>query len=371
MAKKIYIIAGEASGDLHGANLVKALLHKQSDMQIRAWGGDLMQAAGADVVKHYRDLAFMGFAEVLMNIRTIMRNFEYCRQDISAFAPDAVIFIDYPGFNLRMAKWAHQQKIRTFYYISPQIWAWKQGRVEQIKQFVDRVFCVLPFEKAFYEKFGYKADFVGHPLLDEINQEHSETVQSIRERLQLGTQPVIALLPGSRKQEINSKLPVMLEAAAHFPDHLCIIAGAPGQSKAAYEPYLKNNNIRLVFGETYALMRIARAGMITSGTATLEAALFRLPQVVCYKANAISYAIAKRLIKVKFISLVNLILDREAVKELIQQEMTPQRIAEEMQGLLHDGPRRANIMADYDQLHHILGGPGASERTATEVLKSL
>lgn len=371
MAKKIYIIAGEASGDLHGANLVKALLRRQPDLEIRAWGGDLMQAAGADVVKHYRDLAFMGFAEVLMNIRTIMRNFEFCRRDISTFDPDAVIFIDYPGFNLRMAKWAHGQNIKTFYYISPQIWAWKQGRVEQIKQFVDRVFCVLPFEKAFYEKFGYKADFVGHPLLDEMNEQYSETEQSIRERLKLGNQPIIALLPGSRKQEIRTKLPVMLEAAAQFPDHLCIIAGAPGQSQEAYAPYLKNNNTRLVFGETYALMRIARAGMITSGTATLEAALFRLPQVVCYKANSISYAIAKRLIKVKFISLVNLILDREAVKELIQHEMTPQRIGEELHGLLNEGHRRQTILADYDQLHHILGGPGASERTATEVLKSL
>lgn len=368
--KRLYIIAGEASGDLHGGNLVKALKAK-APLEIRGWGGDRMEAAGAHIVKHYRELAFMGFAEVILNIRTILRNFKICKADIEAFQPDALVLIDYPGFNLRMAEWAHQKGIKVYYYISPQIWAWKQGRVEKIKKYVDRMFCVLPFEKAFYARFDYQADFVGHPLLDELQQTKQDDDSGFRQRLGIGDAPIIGLFPGSRKQEISTMLPVMLEAASHFPQHVCIIAGAPGQTADTYAPYLEGNSIKLVFGETYSIMRFARAGLVTSGTATLEAGLFRMPQAVCYRGNAISYAIARRLVKIKYISLVNLVLDRPAVNELIQHDMTAAKLRSTLANLLSDTPERRQLLSDYHELALALGGGGASERTANEVLKSL
>jgi lipid-A-disaccharide synthase len=368
--KKLYIIAGEASGDLHGGNLVKALKAKAL-LEIRGWGGDRMEAAGATIVKHYRELAFMGFAEVIMNIRTILRNFKTCKADIEAFGPDAIILIDYPGFNLRMAEWAHSRGIKVYYYISPQIWAWKQSRVEKVKKFVDRMFCVLPFEQAFYARFGYSADFVGHPLLDELQHTRADSDSDFRKRLGIEEAPIIGLFPGSRKQEISTMLPVMLDAARHFPDHVCVIAGAPGQTKDTYAPYLSDHKVKLAFGETYSIMRYARAGLVTSGTATLEAGLFKLPQAVCYKGNAISYAIARRLVKVKYISLVNLVLDRPAVRELIQHDMTAGMLRDTLAALLHDTPERKHLLEEYDALAVALGGGGASERTANEVLKSL
>jgi lipid-A-disaccharide synthase len=369
---KIYMIAGEASGDLHGANLIKALRQINERCEIRCWGGDQMQAAGAEVVKHYRDLAFMGFVEVIANIGTIMRNFAFCRADIESFQPDVLILIDYPGFNLRMAKWAHEKGIRVFYYISPQIWAWKQSRVHDIKRTVDEMYCVLPFEKAFYERFNYPVHFVGHPLLDAVADLQSESEEAWRARNKLGNKPIIALLPGSRKQEISTMLPVMLAACKRFANNYSVIvAGAPGQEAQFYASFIQENDAELLFGETYSILRFARAGMVTSGTATLEAALFKMPQVVCYKGSSISYAIAKRLVKVKYISLVNLILDRPAVREMIQGDMNENSVSAELDALLHDSQKRKEIEDAYEALRDALGGQGASKRTAMLMLKSL
>lgn len=365
---KLYVIAGEASGDLHGGNLIKALRHEHPNVHVRCWGGEKMEAAGGELVKHYRDLAFMGFVEVVLNLRTIMRNIAFCKSDILAYQPDAIVLIDYPGFNLRIAEWAKQQGIRVFYYISPQIWAWKQKRVHQIKRDVERVFCVLPFEKEFYQKFHVDVSFVGHPLLD-INDEILDKPQFLAKN-NLPDRPIIALLPGSRTQEIKSMLPIMLSTAEQFPDYQFVIAGAPGQELSRYQPYL-NDRVKLIFGQTYPLLKHAEAGLITSGTATLEAGLFQLPQVVCYKAGAISYAIAKRIIKVKYISLVNLILDKPAVKELIQSDLNTGQLCDELDSLLTSPMRIAEVNSDYIRLRNALGGPGASQRTANEMLKIL
>lgn len=365
---KLYVIAGEASGDLHGGNLIKALRHEHPNVHVRCWGGEKMEAAGGELVKHYRDLAFMGFVEVVLNLRTILRNIAFCKSDILAYQPDAIVLIDYPGFNLRIAEWAKQQGIRVFYYISPQIWAWKQKRVHQIKRDVERVFCVLPFEQDFYQRFDVDVSFVGHPLLD-INDD-SMDLKSFLTQNNLPDRPIIALLPGSRTQEIHSMLPIMLSTVEHFPDYQFVIAGAPGQEPSRYQPYL-NDRVRLIFGQTYPLLKHAQAGLITSGTATLEAGLFQLPQVVCYRANAISYAIAKRIIKVKYISLVNLILDKPAVKELIQSDLNTGQLCDELDSLLTNPMRIAEVNSDYIRLRNALGGPGASQRTANEMLKIL
>lgn len=368
---KFYIIAGEASGDLHGSNLIKNLIQQNPSMHIRCWGGDLMAEAGGEVVKHYRDLAFMGFAEVIMNLRTIFRNIEFCKNDILQYKPDALVLIDYPGFNLRIAKWAKQQGIRVFYYISPQIWAWKQNRVHQIKANVDRMFVVLPFEKDFYRKFDCDVTFVGHPLLDVIADDQTRRDDFIRHN-GLTSDPVIALLPGSRKQEIKVMLPIMLSVAEKFQSYQFVIAGAPGQTPEFYNEWINAHpKLKIIFGATYNLLRFADAGLITSGTATLEAGLFKLPQVVCYKGNAISYEIAKRVIKVKFISLVNLILDREAVKELIQHELNTANLEKHLGAILNQKNEDSKIMRDYEELRTKLGGPGASERTANAMLKIL
>lgn len=367
---KLYIIAGEASGDLHGSNLIKALHQKQVGLDIRCWGGEMMQSAGATLVKHYRDLAFMGFAEVIMNLRTILRNIAFCKSDIEAFQPDAIVLIDYPGFNMRIAEWAKKKGIRVFYYISPQIWAWKEGRVHKIKRDVTKMFVVLPFEKDFYAKYDMDVMFVGHPLLDVIvKREHQPEV--FRNENGLSQKPIIALLPGSRKQEITAMLPVMLSLRKDYPEHQFVIAGAPGQDLSFYKSFDALQDTPILFGKTYDLLQYASAGLVTSGTATLEAGLFQLPQVVCYKGNSISYHIAKRLVKIKYISLVNLILDEEAVCELIQHEMNATRIKQELDALLFQENRRHKMKADYARLHERLGGTGASERTATAMLKIL
>jgi lipid-A-disaccharide synthase len=357
---RIYIIAGEASGDLHGSNLVHEILKKSPDSTIHCWGGELMEKAGAKVVKHYRELAFMGFIEVLFNLRTILRNIAFCKKDVLEFKPDVLVLIDYPGFNLRIAEWAKEQGIRVVYYISPQIWAWKQGRVHKIKKCVDDMCVVLPFEKDFYTRFNYDAHFVGHPLLDEIAKDYSTKEK----------QEIIALLPGSRKQEISAMLPIMLKAVENVGNYKCIIAGAPGMTADFYAPFIGGKNVELVFGKTYEVLKIAKAGLITSGTATLEAGLLKLPQVVCYKANKISYIIAKRLVKIKYISLVNLILDKPAVLELIQDDLNVENIRKELDALLNSESRKKQMAADYDALYERLGGVGASERTATIVLKT-
>lgn len=370
---KIYMIAGEASGDLHGSNLMKELLAEQPGIDFRFWGGDLMQEVAGKPVKHIKELAFMGFVEVLMNLRTILSNIKTCKEDILAFQPDALVLIDYPGFNLRIAEWAKTQGIKVFYYISPQVWAWKQNRVHKIAGSVDRLFAILPFEPDFYARFGYVAEYVGHPLLDAIGQ-YRQTVfseQAFRQKWGLGDKPVIALLPGSRKQEVRVKLPIMLEAVKGMHDYEILIAGAPSLDKSFYEPMISGSQAKIIHGATYDVLGCAEAAAVTSGTATLETALLNVPEVVCYKASPVSYAIAKRLIKIRFISLVNLIMDREVVRELIQQECNPEQIRHELSLIVEGGERRAQLLEEYARLREILGGGGASRKVARAMLDDL
>ena len=366
---KYYVIAGEASGDLHGSNLLRALKNEDAEAEFRVWGGDLMVKAGGELVKHYRDLAFMGFTEVLMNLPKILRNIRFCKQDILSYKPDVLILIDYPGFNLRIAEFAFKNNIRVFYYISPQIWAWKQSRVHKIKKVVNRMYVILPFEKEFYAKFQVDVSFVGHPLLDAVEQfKHDST---FRKRHNLNELPIIALLPGSREQEISRMLPEMLKSIATYTNHLPVIAAAPSISIEKYQTWTKGFSVHIIAGETYQLLAHAQAALVTSGTATLETALFMVPEVVLYKGGEISYWLARRLIKVRFISLVNLILDRMVVKELIQSEMNESRIQENLDTILYEGNYRTSMLQDYSELRKQLGGIGASERTAKDMVERL
>ncbi|MBL7818153.1 MAG: lipid-A-disaccharide synthase [Saprospiraceae bacterium] len=359
---KYYIIAGEASGDLHGSNLIKALKMKDPQADIRAWGGDLMAEAGADIRKHYRDLAFMGFLEVVKNLRTILRNMSFCKEDILAFQPDVIIFIDYPGFNLRIAKWAKQQNFKTFYYISPQIWAWHTSRVHGIKATIDRMFCILPFEKDFYRQFDYEVDFVGHPLLDVINNVPQSDLATFKAKNGLDERPIIALLPGSRRQEIEKMLSIMLSVQPHFIDYQFIVAAASAHSLQFFDHFLKQTEgVKIVQNQTYDLLQHATAALVKSGTSTLETALFGVPEVVCYKGSKLSFAIAKRVIKVKYISLVNLIADREIVKELIQDDLNTNNLISELKKAIDN---QEIIKKDYVLLRGMLGNRGASEKTA-------
>jgi len=361
---KYYIIAGEASGDLHGSNLIREIKARDAAAEIRCWGGDLMEAAGATLVKHYRDLAFMGFVEVVANLRTILRNLDFCKQDIREFQPDLLIYIDYPGFNLRVADWAKREGFHNVYYISPQVWAWKENRVKTIKTAIDKMLVILPFELDFYRKWKYPVSYVGHPLA-EVIEKYKQDNASLQRNPKL-----IALLPGSRKQEILKKLPVMLSVTPSFPDYEFVVAKAPGVSDDFYAPLLaKFPNVRTTSNATYAVLMQAEAALVTSGTATLETALFGVPEVVCYKGNKISYLIAKRLIKVKYISLVNLIMDRLVVKELIQDDMNTQNLVQELKNLLHNQEYRNRITGDYDQLRQLLlQGGNASAKAAEEIV---
>jgi lipid-A-disaccharide synthase len=370
---KLFIISGEASGDLHGANLVKELNLINPDLLIEGWGGELMQNEGVTIKKHYKELAFMGFAEVIANIRTISKNFKLCKQQIMDFKPDAVIFIDYPGFNLRMADFCKQNDIPTLYYISPQVWAWKQSRVKKIKRVVDKMFVILPFEKPFYEKFDYESVFVGHPLIDAVESFKSKAKSRqdfINQHCLLEDKKIIALLPGSRKQEIKTKLPIMLSVINQYPEYQFVIAGAPSQDLTYYQTFINNDRVKLITGDTYNLLNNSHAALVTSGTATLETALFKVPQVVCYKSSAISYNIAKRIIKVKYISLVNLIEDKKIVTELIQNDLNKENIIAELTPLLA-GDSRNRMLMEYDMLIEHCGGVGASKKTATEMLAYL
>jgi lipid-A-disaccharide synthase len=371
--KRIYLIAGEASGDLHGSNLIKALKERAAQdgeqLELRAWGGDRMAAAGATVVKHYRDLAFMGFTQVLLNLRTILRNITLCKQDIEDFKPDAVILIDYPGFNLRIAE--HLRKrggAKVLYYISPQVWAWKKGRVHAIKRDVDRMFVILPFERDWYANYGMDVDFVGHPLLDAIQQEGTRPLGPLPGD---DGRPVVALLAGSRRQEVTGMLPIMLKAAERYPDHRFVIAAAPSLPEEFYREIIGDAPVTLVFGRTYDVLRTARAALVTSGTATLETALFGVPEAVCYNGGAINVWLARRLVNIQFISLVNLIMGREVVRELIQQDLTPGTLAAELDRLLNDAPYRARVEGDLQALRAKLGGPGASAKAADGMWKIL
>lgn len=363
---KYYVIAGEASGDLHGSNLIKEMQLLDKAAAFRCWGGDKMEAAGAVLVKHYRDLAFMGFVEVLKNFKTILRNLEFCRQDILAYKPDALILIDYPGFNLRIAKWAKQQGLKVIYYISPQVWAWKEGRVKAIKRDVDKMLVILPFEKAFYKKWDLDVEYVGHPLVNVIDG------FAPAEKLFPG-QNVIALLPGSRQQEILKKLPIMLEASNKFPQYHFVIAKAPGIDDSFYNELLSHySNVSYVVNKTYQLLSESKAALVTSGTATLETALFGVPEVVCYKGSNISYQIAKRLIKIKYICLVNLIMDKEVVKELIQDELTVENITKELEVILHNPEKQQQLKKDYTALKELLGkGGNASANAANSIIQFL
>ncbi|MGB1268183.1 MAG: lipid-A-disaccharide synthase [Flavobacteriaceae bacterium] len=361
---KYYIIAGEASGDLHASNLMKAIKKVDPTAEFRFWGGDLMQSVGGTLVKHYRELAFMGFIEVVMNLRTIAKNIALCKKDITAYQPDKLIFIDYPGFNFRIMKWAKALKYETHYYISPQIWAWKENRIKAIKRDVDELYVILPFEKEFYEnKHHFPVHFVGHPLLDAIADRKQVDEHEFRKKHQLNDKPIIALLPGSRQQEIKKMLSVMLSLVDDFIDYQFVIAGAPSQDFSFYKQFIKKQNISFISNETYDLLSLSSAALVTSGTATLETALFKVPQVVCYKGSSISYHIAKRIINLEYISLVNLIMDKEVVKELIQEDFNVNDLKNEL-GKILDPSYRTQMFSDYYDLEQKLGGSGASAITA-------
>lgn len=368
---KYYLIAGEASGDLHGSLLMKEIRKKDANAQFRYWGGDLMQQQGGTLVKHYKELAFMGFVEVLSNLKTILKNIGNCKKDIKSFDPDVIIYIDYPGFNFRIMKWARIEGYRNHYYISPQIWAWKEGRIKDIKRDVDEMYVILPFEKDFYEqKHQFPVHFVGHPLIDAISQRPPVDHVAFLKEYDLDDRPLIALLPGSRKQEIKKMLAVMLKMVDQYPDYQFIIAGAPGQEASFYSSYLKNYPVTLVMNRTYDLMSLCHAALVTSGTATLETALFKVPQVVCYKGSSISYQIAKRVVKLDYISLVNLIMDQPVVTELIQSDFNINKLNQELDLILNP-TQRNRIFANYYDLEKKLGGLGASENTASLIYKAI
>lgn len=358
---KYYIIAGEASGDLHGSNLIKAILKNDPTAQVQCWGGELMQKAGGNLVKHYRSLAFMGFVEVLFNLRTILSNIAFCKKDIQAFEPDVLICIDYPGFNLRIAKWAKEKGMKVVYFIAPQVWAWKENRVPAMRASIDRLMCILPFEqKYFKERWDWEVDYVGHPLMEVI-----DALETLPHPLpHLKEQQLIALLPGSRQQEIQKKLPIMLSVAKEFPKEQFVVAQAPGIDAVWFNTLIPNMpNVHVVAANTYAILQHSKAALVTSGTATLETALLNVPEIVCYKGNAITLALAKRFVKIKFIALVNLIMDKEVVKELIQEDLTTQNLSKELKQLLEEPSRQAAIKADYTALKQAL----TTGRKATEV----
>ena len=367
---KYYIISGEASGDLHGSNLMKALLREDKKADIRFWGGDLMNAVGGTLVKHYKERAFMGFVEVIFNLRKIFGLISFCKKDIEEFKPDVIIYIDNSGFNLRIAKRAKKIGFKNYYYISPQVWASRASRVEKIKRDIDRMFVILPFEKTFYKKYNYDVTFVGHPLIDAIADRKQVDESEFRKDHKLGEKPIIALLPGSRKQEITKMLSVMLSIVNNFKDYQFVIAGAPSQSYDFYQNIIGDQPVAFVNNKTYDLLSISTAALVTSGTATLETALFKVPQVVCYKGSAISYQIAKRIITLDYISLVNLIMDKEVVKELIQSEMNSDNLKFELAKILKE-TQRDELFEAYYELEQKLGGKGASENVAKSIVSSL
>jgi lipid-A-disaccharide synthase len=369
---RIYIIAGEASGDLHGANLLKELYKLDSSISVRAWGGDRMKNEGATLVKHISDLAFMGFIEVLLNLFTILKNINFCKKDILEFKPDVLLLIDYPGFNLRIAQWAKKNGIKIHYYISPQVWAWKKSRVKIIKASVDKMYSILPFENDFYKQFDYETQYVGHPLLDEVENFNQVrlTKDEFLNKNKLSQVPIISILPGSRKQEIKVKLPIMLDAVKSLKNYQIVIAGAPNQTAKMYEEF-EAQGCKIIFGQTYDLLSNSEAAIVTSGTATLETAILNIPEVVCYKGSWISYFIARSLIKINYISLVNLIMDQQIVKELIQGECNPFKIREELDLLLNDKNYREAMLSNFEIMREKLGGQGASKKVAHSLLKTI
>ena len=370
---KYYVIAGEASGDLHASNLIKELKNIDNASIFRCWGGDLMKEQGVELVKHYRSLAFMGFVEVIANLKTILNNISFCKKDIADFQPDAIILIDYPGFNLRIAEWAHENGIKVFYYISPQVWAWHQSRVKKMKKVIDHLFVILPFEKDFFKSHAMEVDFVGHPLLDAIENHSIEKANAnninVFETNDYSEKPIIALLPGSRKQEVKTMLPLMIELTKTYPQYKFIIAGVNTLQESLYQNIIKNESIEIVYGQTYNLLKNAFAALVTSGTATLETALLNVPQVVCYKGNIISYYIARRFLKVKYISLVNLIMDKPVITELIQNEFNINNLKNEFEEITQNNLFRNQLKEEYQKLKIILGGKGASAKTAQLIVE--
>lgn len=373
---KYYLIVGEASGDLHASNLMKALKQEDPQAEFRFFGGDLMTAVGGIRVRHYKDLAYMGFIPVLLHLRTIFRNMDFCKQDIVAWQPDVLILVDYPGFNLKIAEYVKRHtSVPVYYYISPKIWAWKEYRIKNIKRDVDELFSILPFEVDFFQKYQYPIHYIGNPCVDAVEAFRSENQESFTEFIScnhLKDKPIIALLAGSRKQEIKDNLIRMMEAAKMFPDYQFVVAGAPGIEPSFYQSYM-NEDAEIVFGQTYRLLQHAKAALVTSGTATLETALFRVPQVVCYytAAGRLVSFLRRHILKVKYISLVNLIADREVVKELVADGMTVKNIQAELKKLLAETPERKAMLDGYDRIIQILGKAGASERAAQEILRCL
>ena len=368
---KYYIIAGEASGDLHGSNLINEIIKIDSEAEIRGWGGNKMKKAGAKIIKHYKELAFMGFYEVMVNLRTILNNINFCKKDILNFNPDKIIFIDYPGFNLRIAKWAKSDKnnFKTYYYIAPQIWAWNENRIHEIKKYINYLYVILPFEKDFFEiKHNFPVKYLGHPLLDSIkNFTKIGNTDFIKKNNIQSKKPNIAILPGSRKQEIKKILSIMVDIIDDFTDYQFIIAAAPNIEISYYKNIIKNKNVIIIKNQTYQILSMSKAAIVTSGTATLETAILKVPQVVCYKSSLLSFLLAKIFIKIKFISLVNLIMNKEIVKELIQNNCTKQNITKELKNIL-DLNKRKDILIKYDQLISKLGSSGSSKRIAIDIV---
>lgn len=368
---KYYIISGEASGDLHGSNLIRSLQALDAEADFRCWGGDLMRQAGATVVKHYRDLAFMGFVEVAAHLGTILRNMRFCRRDIKAYRPDVVILIDYPGFNMPMARFAHRQGFKVVYYIAPQVWAWRMGRIKKLKRYVDQIYTLLPFEHKFYEAYGATVRFEGNPLVDAIAAYRPDEEFIARYRNSEDKRPLVVILPGSRKQEIKHIFPVMLRAAARMPQYRYVVAGTHTLSEELYRSYLRDYpEIEWVCGHTYDLFSLARAGMVKSGTSTLEAALFSMPQVVCYRTTPATYRIGRLLVnkEVRFISLVNLIMDKEVVTELLQNDLNEARLVSELEKVAEDTGFRKNQKKYYTELQEVIGLPGISDRVADSII---
>jgi lipid-A-disaccharide synthase len=364
---KYYLVAGEASGDLHGANLMKALKKLDQQTDFRFFGGDLMQAEGGTLVKHYADMGFMGFIEVVLNLNTIFKNLKFCKGDIATWQPDVLILIDFPGFNLKIAEFAKNNNLLVCYYISPKVWAWNQKRVLKIKRIVDHLFCILPFEVDFYKGWGMDVDYVGNPLLDAIADFKQD--ENFISNNNLSGKKIIALLPGSRKQEISRLLPEMVDLADKFPDHQFIIAGAPSFNRDYYRQFIERKEIPVLFNATYDLLNNAEAAVVASGTATLETALFNVPQVVVYKGHPISIGIARMVVKIKFISLVNLIMDSLVVKELIQEDCSTLKIARGLSAIINNGSYRQKMLTNYDRLDEKMGKPGASAKTAALIIE--
>ena len=368
---KYYIIAGEASGDLHASKLMVGIKARDAQAEFRCWGGEKMQEAGGTIVKNYRELAFMGFTEVIMNIRTVLHNIRFCEDDIKAWNPDAVILVDYPGFNMRIAKFAKAKGFKVLYYIAPHIWAGKKYRIHELHRNADLVFVVMPFEKDFHKSYGYQAEFTGHPLPDsmDLNTKIDET--AFRKANNLGKKPIIALVPGSRKQELKRILPPMLKITERFSEYQFVIAAVDSLGESFYAKLIENYPVKLVFGQTYDLLRVSRAAAVKSGTVTLETAMLGIPEVVCYKFGLVSALAAGMVVNVKYISLVNLILDRKAVAELIQFKFTPDALSRELALILPDGDARTRIMNDYNDLRKLVGPSGASDRAAALMVENL